>query len=295
MSELAGAALSYAERGWPTFPVEPRGKRPLGRLVAHGLKEASTDPDVVADWWRRAPAANVGLATGHRFDVLDIDTDEALDVLGRASRPDDAPTIDGPTCRTGGGGIHVYVAPTGGGNRAMLLGQKIDWRGLGGYVVAPPSVHSSGRRYEWEPGWSPADVPCAPLPGWAVELLGVGPRDVSRAETSAPAGRATSQDLGSTRPAGPEEGAYGRRALEAECGKVAIAAAGERNHTLNVAAFAIGQLVAGGEITDVAGAYDALLTAGLRAGLGEKETRDTLRSGLDKGSLQPRSAPRRAG
>src|SRR6266487_4217526 len=87
---LMNAALDYAARGIPVLPVHYPTSRParevgcscgdpdcgsIGKhpITAHGLKDASTNREQVEWWWRRFPRANVGLATGHVFDVLDID------------------------------------------------------------------------------------------------------------------------------------------------------------------------------------------------------------------------------
>jgi hypothetical protein len=279
MRELAEAAVAYVERGWAIFPVVPRGKVPH-RFAPHGFKDATTVMGVVQAWWRAVPDLNIGLATGHGFDVLDVDGPDGMAALDAACA--DRESVDGPTCRTGGGGHHVYVAPTGIGNKAGLLA-KVDWRGLGGYVVAPPSVHASGRTYEWLGGWSPADVSPAPVPAWLLALIKPA-NPAMRSEYGPP------PDINSRRQ-GPEAGAYGRRALEAEIAAVALAPDGSRNHQLNQSAFAIGQLIAGGEIPDGAGAIEMLYTAGIRSGLTDSECRATLQSGIRSGSAQPRTAP----
>lgn len=89
---------------------------------------------------------------------------------------------------------------------------------------------------------------------------------------------------------GSDPGAYGRKALEAEVGKVATAPPGQRNNTLNAAAFALGQLVAGGELNrgDV---ETALMTAATAAKLSQTEAAHTIKSGLDAGAKEPRKAP----
>jgi Bifunctional DNA primase/polymerase, N-terminal len=58
----------------------------------------------------------------------------------------------GPLVRTGGGGWHYYLAPTGLGNAHFRGLEQVDWRGRGGYVIAPPSRHASGQAYQWAPG-----------------------------------------------------------------------------------------------------------------------------------------------
>jgi hypothetical protein len=260
------AALGYASRGWPVLPCEPRGKRPFGRCVAHGSTEATTDPATIEKWWLAEPEANIGLRTGVAFDALDVDGDEGMAALA-IEIPFDAPTVDGPTVTTGKG-AHVYVAVTGLGNRTGIL-PGVDWRGKGGYVVALPSVHPSGAVYTWKCGEDDpafgANAPIRPAPTWLLDLL-------KRRPAPAPFtnGRPTNTS------------AYGRRALEAECGKLILAPKGQRNHTLNAAAFALGQLV-GGSVLDVGEVVGALLTAAGRSGLSEVESRRTIASGLRSG------------
>lgn len=75
---LAAAAQWWTCRGFAVFPIEPRGKRPLGLFVPHGVKDASSDPRVVAAWWRQEPAANIGLAIPKGTFVVDLDGEQAL-------------------------------------------------------------------------------------------------------------------------------------------------------------------------------------------------------------------------
>jgi hypothetical protein len=159
--DCARAAQAYAALGYPVMPMHtPRpgggctcgagpacseaGKHP--RLTGW-TRLAATDSPTVAGWWRRWPDANLGLVTGRRFDVLDLDGDQGVAALRAALQiaPWEHP---GPVARTGGEGWHLLYAPTGLGNRVGLLA-GVDWRGCGGLIVAPPSRHASGRRYTW--------------------------------------------------------------------------------------------------------------------------------------------------
>ena len=174
LNEMLEAAREYALLGWPVFPCAPGGKTPLTR---NGFKDATVVPDVIGRWWARWPQANIGIRTGIAFDALDIDGDEGLAALATvvpASKLkllggvvcDPVEVVEGPIV-TSGKGWHVYATATGYGNRAGIL-PRVDWRGAGGYVIAPPSVHPTGARYWWrsdEPG-APPEVPIRPPPGW---------------------------------------------------------------------------------------------------------------------------------
>ena len=144
---LAAAALWYASLGWPVFPLlaegeivpstgEPStGKQPATR---NGFKDATTDPAQVTRWWSAEPNRNIGLPTGVRFDVIDIDGPEGLETLRELSEHDRC--VHG-WVDTAGGGVHLYVKPTGTTNKGRWM-PGVDYRGVGGYVVAP---HRSGR------------------------------------------------------------------------------------------------------------------------------------------------------
>jgi Bifunctional DNA primase/polymerase, N-terminal len=137
------------------------GKHPLGALVPHGLKEATTNRARVLAWWTRHPLANIGLATGHHFDVLDVDGPHGEQAI-RALAAEHGLVSSGPLVRTGGG-WHYYLAPTGLGNVHPQGLAHVDWRGRGGYVVAPPSRHHSGLAYQFLPGRD-LDAPLAEAP-----------------------------------------------------------------------------------------------------------------------------------
>lgn len=142
-------ALWYASYGFHVFPVQPLAKLPFPHT--RGCKEATTDPDQIAAWWRDKPTANIGLATGHVVDVIDFDGALGHEAWGRLWR--DRPEDDGSlvpgvkllatvsTPRPGG--LHAYVPATGNGNHAHTA-PGVDYRGRGGYVLAPPSTTPQG-------------------------------------------------------------------------------------------------------------------------------------------------------
>jgi Bifunctional DNA primase/polymerase, N-terminal len=277
----ARAAPVYAALGFPMIPMhtvgpgggcscpDPAcsdpGKHPR---LAGWQRLASTDPAVVGRWWRRWPQANLGLVTGRRFDVLDLDGQQGVEALRAllSVAPIEHP---GPVARTGGGGWHLLYAPTGLGNRVGLL-PGVDWRGRDGLIVAPPSQHISGTRYTW----------ARPLPATLPEV----PAGLRRL-LAPPATQRTTLP-----PAPGRRSGYGSAALAREQAAVAAARPGRRNATLNRAAFNLGQLVAA-SLVDGEEVRVVLLAAALEAGQPETKARATIESGLRGGAAKPRRRP----
>lgn len=170
-SGCAAAALGYLALGWSVAPVQARGKRPLVRWTA--LQSARATPAQVAHWYERWPDANVGVVTGtvSGLVVLDVDAGHGgEDSLAELERLHGSlePT---PESLTGGGGRHLYFRHPGReiGNRVGLR-EGLDLRGDGGMVVAPPSIHPSGRPYRWRTGRDPREIAPAPMPHWLRSL-----------------------------------------------------------------------------------------------------------------------------
>lgn len=151
---LFDAALAYADMGWPVFPLRPGTKMPFPG--SRGFKDATTDRVRIRQWWGRRPTANIGIPTGVLFDVIDVDFRHGAGPAWNRLRDADAmPDVHG-VASTAHNGMHVFVLPAGGGNLAgagALPG--LDYRGRGGYIVAPPSILADGRRYMWDVKPSP--------------------------------------------------------------------------------------------------------------------------------------------
>ena len=184
--QIMEAALGYNHHGIAVLPLHTvvegvcscgdedctsAGKHPH---VARGLKDASTDPEVIRGWWRKWPDSNIGIRTGAESGliVLDIDPDHGGDAsLAELER------IHGPLPRTvqqatGGGGRHyVFLHPGSPVRNRAGFRPGLDVRGDGGYIVAPPSGHISGERYAWAPGCSPDEIELAALPAWLLDLI----------------------------------------------------------------------------------------------------------------------------
>ncbi len=200
-------ALGYAARGWLVIPLhspaahgcscgradcESPGKHPR---TAHGLKDASRDPATIREWWTRWPDANIGIVTGAESGILVLDVDgkqgeQSLIELERRY----GPLPDSYTVRTGGGGQHLYFLwPKGADvrNSQSRIAPGLDIRGNGGYVVAPPSVHASGARYEI----NESAIPPVLCPGWLLSLI-QEPQGAQTPQSTSVVGALVNQPIG---------------------------------------------------------------------------------------------------
>jgi putative DNA primase/helicase len=262
-----------AKRGSCTHP----GKHPR---TPNGVKDATTDRDRIKEWtWSDA---NIGIATGRSSGiiVLDVDGDGGVASL-EALQAEHGRLPKTVTVKTGNG-RHYYFRCDGDvhiGNSVHRLGEGIDVRGDGGYVVGAGSVHVSGFTYRFVKGRGPDDIEVAQAPKWLlslvtakavasreVELVAIPPEKLDRAKT------------------------YADAALHRELERLGKAPMHQRNHTLNIAAFKLGQLMPYG-ILDPAVVTQNLGQTARDLGLDESEIEPTIASGLNAGRQHPRRLP----
>lgn len=182
-------AFFYASKGWRIFPIAPRKKNPP---LVKWADEATTDDRKIAGWWEVTPTANIGIACGRTSGivVLDVDPAHGGDDSLHALIQQYGRLPDTPESITGSGGRHILFAHPGVEihNSAGKLGAGLDIRGDGGYIVAPPSIHPSGRQYQWEPMSRPSQVQLAPMPAWLLDMLTRGAQPVTDKFTDAEVG-----------------------------------------------------------------------------------------------------------
>src|SRR5262245_9076067 len=178
MAAMNEAIRDYMGRDWSIIPIRARDKRPLVRWEEYQHRRAGQAE--ARGWFRTWPDAGIGVVTGaiSGLVVIDIDLRHGGDVSLEALERTHGRLPVTVECRTGGGGRHLYFAHPGGSVRNKVgLAGGVDLRGDGGYVVAPPSVHSSGVRYEWVEGRGPGSAALAPLPDWLLrEAVDESPR-----------------------------------------------------------------------------------------------------------------------
>jgi len=143
------------------IPVQ-KNKKPYVAWEKYQREHPSEDQ--IKEWWQKYPIANVAIVTGpvSGISVVDVDSEEARDSI-EEHMPDSLIT---PTCQTPRGGWHYYFQSENGlGNAGGFL-EKCDFRGEGGYIIAPPS-----EGYAWLPKLSVYDVELCQLPEGIYNLL----------------------------------------------------------------------------------------------------------------------------
>ena len=174
-------ALYYASLGIPVFPLGVRSKEPLisTKNGGRGCLDATTDPAEIRGWWKAQPNANIGAATGFKFDVLDIDEDGEESLLAHP------PIRQTTEVRCPSGGSHIYFEPSLVPLKGTVAGFEagLDFRSKGGYVVLPPSyvvvrpnpASASPRKqrgYEGRYTWiRPLEPGLPPVPMWIVDKI----------------------------------------------------------------------------------------------------------------------------
>jgi putative DNA primase/helicase len=178
------AAVHYAMRHrWRVLPVHgirADGCCTCGRVacatpgkhprLTRWPELATTDTDLIGRWFTWWPDANVGIATGDGLLVPDVDGDAGVETLAELERQHgDLP--DTPRGLTGGGGVHYLFKVDEPVRNKVAIAAGLDIRGDHGFIVAPPSLHVSGRRYSWDISAHPDETPLAPAPRWLLDLI----------------------------------------------------------------------------------------------------------------------------
>jgi hypothetical protein len=175
------AALDYAARGWPVFPIKPGRKEPP--LIKDWPNKATTDPRQIHMWWNRWPGANIAVATGEQSGILAVDVDNYASLAVLEAEHDTLPATR--THVTPSRGMHyLYRYPAGEDIRCNTskIAKGIDVRGEGGYIIAPPSQTT----FPYE---VLDELPLADSPPWLLEALREsqgGPTDAALPQSYAP-------------------------------------------------------------------------------------------------------------
>lgn len=198
MTQQLESALALAAAGYKVFPAhgitkegvctcakgakcENAGKHPA---ISGWRERATNNTEAIRKMWGNHPY-NIGIACGHNgLVVLDIDNRDGgaeglAELEAKHGKLPDTRTV------ITAGGKHIYLRgqkPYGNSVRALARG--VDVRGVGGYVIAPGSIHRTGASYMWEIGLSPEDgVEEAAVPAWLDALLSAKKQPDKRADS----------------------------------------------------------------------------------------------------------------
>lgn len=264
-TDLKQAALELAKQGVKVFPLG-KDKKPR---TPNGFYDATANDEVIKQWtWD----GMIGAAIAPGTVVIDVDPRNGGNETIKLFRDNGQQLPPTRVVRTMSGGFHYYFDVPEDVTLRSKLGPGVDVKRTGkGYVVVPPS-----------PGYKMVSKVQAKAPEWLLAELTV---EAVEGEADAPSDAKFFPW---------EDGTpYGIAALEREIGRLAKAPEGERNNTLNRAAFALSQLAAGGEISRKRAVRD-LAEVSLRIGLEPKESELTIASGWKAGEQVPRQARLRA-
>jgi hypothetical protein len=231
--DLPSDAFRIALRGLAVFPLAAGSKEPI--FGSHGHLDASSDCDVARARWAKAPKANIGIATGSRsgFWALDIDPRHHGNRSLARLMSEHGELPETISVRTPSGGVHMWWKwpSIEIRNSAGQIGEGIDVRGEGGYVLAPPSRLSNGRSYRWIETGARA---ITSAPEWLIKVA-LPPRPAPRRCPPTPP-----SDLDR----------YVAGAIRDELDQLENAREGTRNDQLNRTAFAVAGFVHAGAVPE---------------------------------------------
>ncbi len=166
--------------------------------LCHGFLGASADIELVIEWARRFPKANVGVRTGPGSNLFVVDEDGETGAARLAELIAEHGDWPATTRHQTGGGTwhHLFNYPperrnpltddgSWGNSAKTKLGDGLDTRGEGGYIVAPGSVSLKGPySVDRDPGQLDP-------PGWVLDLVATpnkrrGERDTARPGADTP-------------------------------------------------------------------------------------------------------------
>lgn len=199
----------YLDKGFKVFPIHgitPAGNCTCGKpdcgktsgkhpITQKGLHDAVSTLSAYQSILNNRQGYNIAIPTGkasHIF-VLDVDGPEGLESLQSLE------ALHGPLPQTStqstGKGRHIIFKHPGTSfkvkNSVRSLGNGLDIRGDGGYIVAAPSKHLMGHNYQWH------DAPLADAPFWLLNLVVEAPEQHSTHYAPAVYEKASKEDIAS--------------------------------------------------------------------------------------------------
>lgn len=279
-----GVALELAQRGFVVFPIRQWREEGGWKPIKDWQSEATKEPAKIRAWWKKWPDARVGLPTGARngLTVLDVDVKNGKDGTHTLKKMgfSDLSTITPFRARTPSGGWHLLFEHTPSfKNWVGKIGEGLDVRTNGGYIIAPYSLKDN-MRYEvqGDPIFRDSKFPAIP----------------AAIMSRAPLRDDDEEDLLGTlvtiQKASPWQMEWAAEKLEAQAEIVANAPDGQRQATLNNAVFLCAGLAVHGALTEEQ-VRAALVPAGEACGLPRQEVSTTFKHAWAGGLKKPVPLP----
>jgi len=247
-----------AHQGLPVFPCKREDKAPY---TDHGHLDASTNPNVIGNWWWRWLDALVGVPAGNKFVALDLDLQHQGARDWFKDNQDRLPATR--THHTRSGGRHLLFRPhTGIRTTTGRIARHVDTRGHGGYIIWWPAEGLPVDHPEMgQPG-----TPLAEVPEWLVEAA--KPPLPNRIVISRSGWPKRRRPLANGRHS-PLAAMAARSKIEGAIGFAAAAPEGRRDNSTFWAACRLIELAAAGAL-DLDEAEQLIIAAAAENGLGEE-------------------------
>ena len=161
-SKLEQAMYLLENQKWSVIPVG-LDKKPLLDWKKYQTRRPAKIK--IIEWFSNNSSANIAVITGKISNLVVVDIDP------RHGGSDELfKTIETVKVITGGGGWHYYFLYEKGLKNRTGIRPGIDIRAEGGFVIVPPSSHSSGNKYKWiiEPR---NQNPIEPLPAFVKDWI----------------------------------------------------------------------------------------------------------------------------
>jgi putative DNA primase/helicase len=281
-NDVTLAAIEYLKLGFSVIPIQPKGKKPEASVLPRDVDNKARWevytlrpplPDEARQWFENRPSLNIGIVTGRVSGIVVVDLDgqegtESFKKLVSGTR--------NPTCWvvTGNGyhGYFKYPSNSTIGNRVGVL-PGVDIRSDGGYVVAPPSVHISGKVYDWNRRFPHrgvlAELPSVLLSKLTEQKASVGPSPALKAQATG------------------QHAEIATRIFEHQCACLQSAPTSSRNNQLNLSTYTLARIAQTGALSESV-VRDAMRSIALSIGLGEREIERTIDSAFKAGSSPAR-------
>jgi len=170
MNKFLEAALSYHNQGYSIIPIVPGQKTPMIKWQQYQKQRAT--PEQIKEWWTKSPNANIGIVTGKISNLFVVDLDKHDPAYSEETVLEYIPdSVFCPTVNTPRGGQHLYFSYP---DEEITIGTRFipgcDFRGEGGYIVAPPSTNGNGKAYQWYVK-NDISAPLVPPPGGIINKI----------------------------------------------------------------------------------------------------------------------------